>query len=102
MELVCDRLHDLRVELAWLPKHSQRVATERAIGEQDDEPVSVTSHRFDQAVTRRRGPPRDGAPAEGRGNPVAWRGFRRRVARLGSIISVSLLTCVPPTTARRS
>src|SRR6266566_6626064 len=102
MELFCDRLHGLGVEPAWLPKHSQRVATQRAVGEPVDERVVVASHRFDPAVTRRRGPPRDGAPAEGRGVPVALRGFRRRVATFGSIISVSPFTCVPPTTARRS
>src|SRR5438874_6288024 len=101
MELFGDRLHGLGVEPAWLPKHSEGVATERSVREYVDEPILVASHRVDLPETRRRGPPCDGAPAEGRGVPVALRGFRRRVARSGSIISVSPLICVPLLHARR-
>src|SRR5205807_9733560 len=75
VELFGDRLHGLGVEPAWLPKHSEGVATEGSVREYVDEPVLVASHRVDLAETRRRGPPRDGAPAEGRGVPVALRGF---------------------------
>src|SRR5205814_6261243 len=110
VELFGDRLHGLGVEPAWLPKYREGVATERSVREYVDEPVLVASHRFDLAETRRRGSPgagapgrvaTDGAPAEGRGVPVALRGFRRRVSGFGSIISVLPLICVPLLRARR-
>src|SRR5436190_10436707 len=102
MELFCDRLHQLRVEPTRVPKNGKGVATQSTVGENVDEPVVVASHRFDTIRNLRRG----AETLSTRQGPPGLRPVPHRAGALGAasglIVSESLLTSVPPTTARRS